>query len=80
MQEPWDYKDSDKISKILSDKRLSTRYGGRYGKYLEIYCGNSFKGGYKFWKVERAALEMLLEKYGDVSFREAIRQWSVTEK
>lgn len=75
MKEPWDYTNSDKLSKILSDKKLSTRYGGRYGKYLEIFCGYNLKGGYKYWKVDRAGLEFLLDKFGDVKFKEAIEKW-----
>lgn len=70
----YDYEWTEKLSVILSDKRLASKYHKKYGKYLTIKCTESFFRRY-FWKVERAFLEMLLKQYGDIDFRAAVNEW-----
>lgn len=71
----YDYESTDKLSTILADKRLVTKYHKRYGKYLKINLGRQYSG-YPYWQVERALLEDLLKKFGDITFGEAIKKWS----
>lgn len=75
----YDYEQTDKLSVILSDKRLMSKYHKKYGKYITIKCTDSFFRKY-FWKVERAFLELLLQKYGDIGFRTAVDKWEHEER
>ena len=62
-----DYTDDAKLGKLLKDKKLNTRYGGRYDRHIKIYCG-------KFspvWYADRAALEQWLRKFGNIKFKDA---------
>lgn len=65
-----DFEAKDKISKLLSHKKLMGKYGPKYGKYLEGYV----KGD--IWQLDRSALELMAEKYGDVTVAEAVEKFS----
>jgi hypothetical protein len=67
-----DFTKNDKLQTILGHPRLKdTKYNGHSQKYVRILCSNS-----SIYETNGEFLHSLLEKYGDVSFDEAIMLWN----
>ena len=61
---------TDKLTDMLADKRMTGKYGLRAGKYSRVLYANMF-----VWSVEPNFVALLHKKYGDVTFREAIKKY-----
>lgn len=64
------YLSTHKLSHILADSRLKpTKYSGPSQKYINIWCGNHM------YRTNGQFLTDLKEKYGDISFADALSMW-----
>lgn len=70
MQQNCSYLSTNKLSEILADKRLKpTKYSGASQKYINIWCGDHM------YRTNGQFLTDLEEKYGNISFDEALSKW-----
>ena len=66
---------TDKLADMLESKRMTGRYHLKYGKYSRVLCNRGF-----VWSVEPGFIMFLKQKYGNVTFREAIEKWEESKR
>lgn len=65
-----DFYQSEKLSTIVTHPKLRMKKYGHYpDKYVRILCNR------ELYQADRHFLDVLMNRYGDVSFAKAIEQW-----
>lgn len=64
------FEDTDMLADMLASKRMTGKYGLKYGKYSRVLLANN-----QVYETEPHFVKLLIDRYGNMKFKDAIKKW-----